>query len=245
MAITDPHANGLPLTVAMPVYNEQETIRAAVADVQRTILDPVPGAELVVVDDGSKDDSGRVLDDIVAADSRVRVIHQENRGHGGALMRALSEARGEYVLLVDSDRQIPLDAFPAAWADIQKGRDGVFGVRRRRHDPALRLYLMWLVRVAIRVFFGVRIFDANVPFKLMRRSIWHEALPCIPEGTLAPSLFLAIFVKRKGYDVTEIDVLHRRRAAGQPSIRRFRLFMFSAKAFKQLMAFRRCLAHVG
>src|SRR5687767_8769234 len=95
-ALADQEPNGLAFTVAMPVYNRQETIRAAVADVQSTILDPVPGAELVVVDDGSKDDSGRVLDDTVAADSRVRVIHQENPGHGGALMRALSEARGEY-----------------------------------------------------------------------------------------------------------------------------------------------------
>ena len=157
----------------------------------------------------------------------MRVIHQENRGHGGALMRALSEARGDHVLLIDSDRQIPLDAFPAAWVDVQKGRDCVFGVRRQRHDPALRLYLMRLVRMAIRVFFGVRIFDANVPFKLLRRSIWLEALPCIPEGTLAPSLFLAIFIKRKGYDVAEIDVTHRQRAAGEVSIRRLKLLTFS------------------
>src|SRR5687767_9118521 len=141
MAITDPHAHGQPLTVAMPVYNEQETVAVAVADVQRAILDLVPGAELVVVNDGSTDQSGRVLDEVAAADPRVRVIHQENRGHGGALMRALSAARGDHVLLVDSDRQIPFDAFSAAWADIQKGRDCVFGVRRQRHDPALRLYL--------------------------------------------------------------------------------------------------------
>ena len=234
----------LALTVAMPVYNEQETVRAAVADVQRAVLDHVPGAELVVVNDGSKDESGRVLDEVAAADPRVRVIHQENRGHGGALMRALSAARGDYVLLVDSDRQIPLDAFPEAWAGVQQGRDCVFGVRRKRHDPAVRLYLMRLVRMAIRVFFGVRIFDANVPFKLLPRSIWLEAVPCIPEGTLAPSLFLAIFIKRKGYDVAEIDVTHRQRAAGEVSIRRLKLLTFSARAFAQLMAFRRCLAHV-
>ena len=233
-----------PLTVAMPVYNEQETVRLAVADAQRAILDLVPGAELIVVNDGSTDDSGRVLDEVAAADPRVSVIHQENRGHGGAVMRALSSARGDYVMLVDSDRQIPLDSFASAWADIQMGRDCVFGVRRHRHDPALRLFLMKLVRTAIRVLFGVRLFDANVPFKLLRQSIWLEALPCIPEDTLAPSLFLAIFVKRKGYDVAEIDVPHRRRATGVASIRRFKLFVFSAKAFVQLMAFRRRLAHV-
>lgn len=179
----------LALTVAMPVYNEQQTVRLAVADVQQAILDHVRGAELVVVNDGSTDDSPRVLDEIVAADPRVIVIHQENTGHGGALMRALTSARGEYVLLLDSDRQISLDSLAAAWAEIQNGRDCVFGVRRRRHDPAVRLRLMRLVRTAIGVLFGVHLFDANVPFKLLRRSIWQEARQCIPDGTLAPSLF--------------------------------------------------------
>ena len=233
-----------PLTVAMPVYNEQATVRASTDDVQRHVLDVVSGSELVVVDDGSTDDSGRVLDEIAAADPRVRVIHQPNSGHGGALMRALSAAQGEYVLLVDSDRQIALDSFATAWAHIQRGHDCVFGVRRRRHDPMLRLYLMRLVRFAIRLLFGVRIFDANVPYKLLRRSIWNQALACIPPGTLAPSLFLALFVKLNGHDVVDMDVDHRPRAAGATSIRRLRLLTFSAKAFAQLLAFRRCMFHV-
>src|SRR5262245_20906446 len=138
----------VPLSVTMPVYNEQEAVFLAVTDVQRNILDLIPGAELVVVDDGSKDQSGRLLDEAAAMDVRVRVIHQQNRGHGGALMTALSAARGEYVLLIDSDRQISLESFPAAWAEIEKGFDGVFGVRRLRHDPLIRLYLTKVVRTA-------------------------------------------------------------------------------------------------
>jgi glycosyltransferase involved in cell wall biosynthesis len=231
-----------PLTVAMPVYNEQGSILLSTAEVQRHVLDAVPGSELVVVDDGSTDDSGRVLDEIAAADPRVRVIHQPNSGHGGALMRALSSAQGEYVMLVDSDRQIALDSFSTAWVHVQRGRDGVFGVRRRRHDPRLRLYLMRLVRFAIHLLFGVRIFDANVPYKLLRRSIWTDASACIPPGTLAPSLFLALFAKLRGYDIVEMDIEHRPRATGAASIRRLRLLTFSAKAFAQLLAFRRCVS---
>jgi glycosyltransferase involved in cell wall biosynthesis len=226
----------------MPVYNEQASVVLSTAEVQRHVLDVVPGAELIVVDDGSTDESGRVLDAIAAADPRVRVIHQPNSGHGGALMRALTSAQGDYVLLVDSDRQIALDSFSTAWAHVQRGHDGVFGVRRRRHDPALRLYLMRLVRFAIRLLFGVRIFDANVPYKLLRRSIWTDAAGCIPPGTLAPSLFLALFAKLRGCDIVEMDIEHRPRTAGTTSIRRLRLLAFSAKAFAQLLAFRRCVS---
>jgi dolichol-phosphate mannosyltransferase len=231
----------LPLTVAMPVYNEQDAVILATADVQRNILDLIPGAELVVVDDGSKDNSGRILDDLAARDPRIRVIHQQNRGHGGALMAALSAARGDYVMLIDSDRQISLESFSTSWAEVQKGRDCVFGVRRQRHDPRLRLYLTKLVRFAIRLLFGIEIFDANVPYKLLRRSIWIDAQSYIPQDTLAPSLFLAIFAKVRGYDVAETEILHRERNTGVVSIRRLKLLKFSAKAFRQLLALRRRL----
>ena len=51
----------------------------------------------------------------------MRVIHQKNTGHGGAVMAGLGAARGEYVFLIDSDRQIPLDDFPKAWREIAAG----------------------------------------------------------------------------------------------------------------------------
>jgi len=234
----------VPLSVCMPVYNEEEAVALAVEDVQRDVLDRVAGAELVVVNDGSRDGTGKILDGLGAGDARIRVIHQQNRGHGGALMAALDAARGDYVLLVDSDRQIPLSDFSAAWAHVQAGRAGVFGVRRRRHDPALRLYLSAFVRQAIGLLFAVRILDANVPYKLLRREIWTDAQRCIPTGTLAPSLFLAIFAKRRRYDIVEVDVVHKERDTGEVSIRRLKLLKFCARGFRQMLAFRRCLSHV-
>ena len=119
----------------------------------------------------------------------------------------------------------------------------MFGVRRRRHDPALRLYLSKFVRGAVGLLFGVRIFDANVPYKLLKRDIWTDARMCIPDGTLAPSLFLAIFARRRGADIIEMDVVHKERDTGEVSIRRMKLLKFCAKAFRQMLAFRRCLPH--
>ena len=172
----------------------------------------------------------------------MRVIHQKNTGHGGAVMAALAAARGEYVFLLDSDRQIPLDDFPKAWREIASGREAVFGVRRRRHDPALRLYLTAVIRLAVRLLFGVRLSDANVPYKLLRKSIWDEARPLVPDGTLAPSLFLAIIAKRRGHDIVEIDVTHKERDTGEVSIRRMKLLKFCARGLSQMLALRRRLS---
>jgi len=229
----------VPLSVVMPVYNEEGAIALAIDDVQRHVLSRVPGAELVVVNDGSRDRTGALLDEAAAGDPRLRVVHQANSGHGGAVMAGLAAARGEYVLLIDSDRQIPLDRFPDAWTAIQGGRDAVFGVRRRRYDPALRLYLTGVIRWAIRMMFGVRLEDANVPYKLVRRSIWDAARPDIPDGTLAPSLFLAIVARLRGHDILELDVAHKERDTGEVSIRRLKLLKFCARGFSQMLELRR------
>ena len=229
----------VPLTVVMPVYNEEGAIVLAVDDVKRHVLDHVPGAELVVVNDGARDRTRPLLDEIAGKDTRVRVIHQQNTGHGGAVMAALGAALGTYVFLIDSDRQIPLDEFPQAWAQIVAGRDAVFGVRRRRYDPALRLYLTVVIRSAIDLMFGVRLHDANVPYKLLRKSIWDDARPLIPDGTLAPSLFLAIITKLRGHDIVEVDVAHKERNTGEVSIRRMKLLKFCARGLSQMLELRR------
>jgi dolichol-phosphate mannosyltransferase len=231
-------SESIRLSVIMPVYNEEEAISAAVAEVQRHVLDFVSGSELVVVNDGSRDGTGAILDAAAAGDARIHVAHQANAGHGAALLRGLQRARGEYVFLIDSDRQIPLDDFKLAWAEIQAGRDAVFGVRRRRYDPALRLYLSSLVRESVNVLFRVRLQDPNVPYKLFRRAIWSDLCQCVPDDTLAPSLFLAIAAKSRGYNIVEIDVTHKERDTGEVSLRHFRLLKFCAKGFVQMVGLR-------
>ena len=223
------------LSVIMPVYNEEGAIVAAVDEVRQQVLVLIPESELIVVDDGSRDSTGKLLDDLSAADERITVIHQANGGHGAALLTGLNAARGEYVFLIDSDRQIPLNSFKSAWTEIMAGRDAVFGVRRRRYDPALRLYLSRVIRHSVNVLFRIRLHDANAPYKLFRRGIWNETRDCVPDGTLAPSLFLAIAAKRRGYNILEIDVTHKERDTGEVTLRHVRLLKFCAKGLSQML----------
>lgn len=235
----------VPVSVVMPAYNEADGIRVAVAAAQQHVLDKLPGAELVVVNDGSRDNTGSILDEIAAADPRVRVLHTPNGGHGTALMRGLAYAQGDYVFLVDSDDQIPLDAFWGLWTRAHESNgaplDGVFGIRRVRHDAQFRKVLTRFIGFCLMLLFGTSIRDANVPFKLVRRQVWLEAQPYIPDGTLAPSLFLAVYMKRTKRSLAFVDVAHRDRLTGTVSIRRWKLIKFCAKGFQQLLDFRRAL----
>ena len=219
----------------MPVYNEEGAIVAAVDEVRKYVLSLVPESELVVVDDGSRDGTGRLLDAAAASDPRIKVIHQPNGGHGAALLTGLKAATGDHLFLIDSDRQIPLDEFKAAWSEIVAGRDAVFGVRRRRYDPVLRLYLTRLVRHSVNMLFGINLHDANAPYKLFKRGIWTDVRECVPDGTLAPSLFLAIAAKSRGYDIREIDVTHKERDTGEVTLRKFKLLKFCARGFGQML----------
>ena len=227
------------LTVVMPAYNEEGAIRDAVAEVQSAVLDRIDEAVLVVVNDGSRDATGAILDELAASDPRVTAVHKDNGGHGPAIITGLEHADSEWVFLVDSDLQMPLDAVTQLWAAVHDGHEAAFGVRRHRDEPRIRLLLTRMVRATIPLLFGVRILDANVPYKLVRRSTWEDARAHIPPDTLAPSLFLAVFMKLRGLPIAEIDVEHRERTTGVVSIRRWKLIRFCSKAFAQMIDFRR------
>jgi len=91
------------ISVIVPVYNVEKYLPRCVDSILgQTFCD----FELILIDDGSTDSSGRICDDYAAHDSRIRVIHQENRGQAAARNRALDIAQGEYIGFVDSDDYI-------------------------------------------------------------------------------------------------------------------------------------------
>src|SRR5687768_1075943 len=94
------------LSLVLPVYNEADVLPTLVDCVKRAIADCGMPFEIVFVNDGSRDASPRVLDELAAADARVRVVHfSRNFGHQAAVQAGLEHARGDVVVLMDSDMQ--------------------------------------------------------------------------------------------------------------------------------------------
>ena len=96
------------ISIIIPVYNTEEYLRECLDSVIEQTLKDI---EIILVDDGSTDNSGKICDEYREKDTRITVIHQENRGQGKARNEALKISNGEYIGFIDSDDWIDLDFY--------------------------------------------------------------------------------------------------------------------------------------
>jgi dolichol-phosphate mannosyltransferase len=228
------------LSIVMPVHNEEACLEQVVAEIHASILSALPESVLMAIDDGSRDSSPAILEDLARRFPQVMVFHKKNGGHGDALLYGLRRAEGRYLFLMDSDGQTDPRDFWALW-ESRTAADFICGVRTPRSDPAHRLLIARVLRLVIRKVFGVRCRDANAPFKLFTKEFWDNASQWIPPETLTPSLFLSIIAGRLGGGLNEVEIRHRARGTGKSTIRYGRLVRFCVRAFFQLLRLRRSL----
>src|SRR4029079_92854 len=140
-----PSAEAPRLTFFFPAFNEEENIERTVELALSEIGPLVDGSlEVLAVDDGSTDRTPERADALAAADPRVRVHHQPNRGYGGALKAGFEHARGELVCFSDGDLQFDLREMARLLdrlADEGKPMDAVIGYRIKRRDPFHRVFI--------------------------------------------------------------------------------------------------------
>lgn len=135
----NPRTNPVLLSVVLPVYNEAEVLPTLVGAISDVLANCGAPYEIVFVNDGSRDASPNVLDDLAAADARIRVVHfSRNFGHQAAVQAGLVHARGDVVVLMDSDMQ---DAPTAIGRFLEKWREGydvVYAIRTDRKEGRLK-----------------------------------------------------------------------------------------------------------
>lgn len=210
-------------SVILPVYNEP-SIGRVVREVVELVDAVAPGeGEVIVVDDGSTDETPEVLSALAAEVPNLRVLTQDpNRGHGPALLRGFDEARGRWLGHLDTDDQIPTAELGRLWAE-RDGVDLVLGDRVDRDDPRHRLVLTWFVRAVTAVLAGRRIHDSNVPCKVFTRDLWVEVRPLLGRDTFAPSVALAVVAAKRGRSIRVVEVSHRARSQGETTLKPLRL----------------------
>jgi glycosyltransferase involved in cell wall biosynthesis len=229
------------LSVVVPVYNEEATVEALVADLEREIVPLTDDVEAIVVDDASTDGSPALLDRLASDRPWLHVEHAaRNAGHGPSVARGLDRATGEWIVQLDSDGQFVVAEMRALWEQRDRA-DLLLGVRRSRQDPTHRLVLSRVVRLAVLLIAGRPLRDANVPFRLFRREVWEDVRRAVPEPPLAPSIFLAVGAGVRGWRIAEMPVTHLPRERGVSSLRQLRLVLFSLRGLAQLLRFRRAL----
>jgi glycosyltransferase involved in cell wall biosynthesis len=226
------------LSIVVPVWNEEGVIGDLLTEIVQEVDGRFESVEIIVVDDASTDATPQILDGLGDLGGRLQVLRSErNRGHGPAVLHGLRHAQGDWILQLDSDGQFVVSEFWSLW-DRRADADLVLGNRTHRRDPVHRLVLSRLVSIMVSVLAGRRLRDPNVPFRLLRRSLWTDLARLVPKEALAPSILVTLGASVRGYRVAEVPVSHLGRRRGESSLRSFRLLRFSLRGLLQLIAFR-------
>ena len=209
------------LTVVVPCFNEQGAIRETI-DTLRKILDGAGPYEFIIVNDGSNDDTGRILEEYAEYDPGLTVIQNAtNRGYGASLKIGIRRSSAEFIVITDADGTYPDDRIPEL---LERARevDMVVGARTYKNVPYsfmrripksfLRWYVCWLV--------GENVPDMNSGLRVLRRSVAEKFLKILPDSfSFTTTITLAMM--RNGHEVVFVPISYAQRA-GKSKIRPIR-----------------------
>jgi glycosyltransferase involved in cell wall biosynthesis len=205
------------LSYFFPAHNEEANLHGLVEEALATLPSLAETFEVVIVDDGSRDATPRIADELAAADPRVRAVHHpRNLGYGAALRTGFGAARHDLIAFTDGDRQFrvaDIGRLTARYAE--GGADAVVGFRIRRADPLIRTLYARAYRLANRIFFGLRVTDVDCACKLLRRDALRGI--SVESGGAFFSAELLIKLRAAGRSVVEVGVPHYPRTAGSPT----------------------------
>ena len=234
------------LYIIIPAYNEAENIEALIDDwypvVEKHNTDG--GSRLVVINDGSKDNTYELLQNLAKSRPLLEPLTKPNGGHGPTLIYGYNHAiahRADYIFQTDSDRQTNPEEFEAFWK-LRKKYDAIIGARPHRQDGASRKFVEHVLLLILRFTFGVRIPDSNAPFRLMKRELLEKYLPKMPEDFNLPNVMLTTYFAYFKENIRFREISFKPRQGGVNSINIKKIIRIGWKALKD---FRELKKHIN
>lgn len=215
------------LTVVLPCYNEEGNIEHTVRDVLAWFAAANVDGDIVVVNDGSRDGSARVLEALASEFRNVACIaHAEKKGYGAAITDGCDHAQGEVIAFMDSDGQFHAEDLGKLLPHMQTHRF-VTGRRVHRADDMHRKLNAFLYGMLIRFRLGITVPDLNCGMKMFTRELWPQIRPQHATGALF-NAEVYYRLKQLAVPVKSVPVAHYPRTKGSPDGARpgviFRMF---------------------
>lgn len=210
------------LSVFFPAYNDAPSLPGLLAKTFAALEANVADYEVIVVNDGSYDDTAKVLEELRRQyQPYLRVVtHEQNRGYGGALRSGFSSATKEFVFYTDGDGQYDAGELPKLLALMTPDTGLVNGYKLERHDPAHRIWIGSTYNFCARLLFGIGIRDIDCDFRLIRRSLLEQIRLTSTSGTICVELVRKL--ELTGCRVVETGVHHYARLHGKSQFFRLR-----------------------
>lgn len=200
------------LSLVLPAHNEEENIGLVVDQALEVLPLFTDEFEVIVVNDGSRDRTRQILDDLARTHPNVKPVHHEvNRGYGGALVSGFDASSGDFVMFMDSDRQFDIHDL-ALLSPFVGAFDVVAGFRRERNDPIHRRVNAEVFNTVVRALYGVHMRDIDCAFKVFRGDLLRS-ITLTSSGALINTEMQAK-LRRKGATLQQVAVNHYPRVAG-------------------------------
>lgn len=204
------------LSLILPAYNEAAGIAEAVLEADDALAKFARDYEIIVVDDGSWDDTASIVNRLAVSRPTIRVFqHQINRGYGAALRTGFEAARGDLIAFTDADGQFDLADLEKLIALTDRAPIAV-GIRVDRQDPAQRRFYSWGYNQLVRRLLGTRVRDCDCALKVFRREALEKLLPESRQFFVNTEMLTR--ARQQHFSVAEIGVRHRARRHGSSKV---------------------------
>ena len=210
------------LSVFFPAYNDGGTIGSLVITAVKVAASLTPDYEVIVVNDGSTDDTRPILDELVKIyPDHLRIVHHpKNRGYGGALRTGFTTATKDFIFYTDGDAQYDPAEMTVLWNSMTDAVDWVNGWKISRADPLHRIIIGRVYHHMVKLLFGLKVRDVDCDFRLMRRRIFDVVRLEKDSGVICLEMMKKF--QDAGFRVAETPVHHYHRAHGHSQFFNFR-----------------------
>ncbi len=203
------------LSVFLPSYNEEKNLPFLIGECDRYLKSHLEKYEIIVIDDGSTDETTSVVINLQKKFKRLRLVkHDGNLGYGRAISTGIKESKYPWTFFMDSDNQFKIE-------DLEKflnhdDYDLIIGYRLKRNDPLKRLIASRIYGLLVKILFNLKIRDIDCAFKLMRKSAVENL------GIISTSFFasteLLVRAQKNDLKIKEIGVHHYPRKEGVSTV---------------------------
>lgn len=229
------------LYIVMPAYNEEANIEGVVRQWYPILEGKAENSRLVIADSGSSDKTHEVLTNLQEEFPQLEILPDTNRYHGPKVIALydLAIKRGiDYVFQTDSDGQTNPAEFAAFW-EMREQYDGIFGNRTVRGDGKSRAFVEKVVCFLLRLYFKVKVPDANAPFRLMKCEVVKKYLYKMPEDYNLPNIMMTTYYAHYKETQAFKPITFEPRKAGKNSINIRKIFKIGWKALGDFRRFKK------
>lgn len=229
------------LFIVVPAYNEEANIEKLIMDWYPVVQNVGTESRLVIVNDGSKDGTWQMLQALTENRPQLLALTKQNGGHGSTVLfgyRYAIENGADWIFQTDSDGQTNPAEFAQFW-ESRNDFDAIIGNRTVRGDGKSRKMVENVVCLLLWLVFGIRVKDANAPFRLMKADLVAKYINRLPKDYNLPNIMLTTYFVYYREKVSFLEISFKPRQGGTNSINLKKIFYIGYKAMGDFISLKK------